>query len=225
MPKVVIIYGQPGSGKGTQANLLQAIKGVYHFDTGRYIEQVIRDPEKLKDKVVKRERKLFDAGILCTPSWVLDIVKKKTLELAKAGVSFAFSGSPRTLFEAFGNSKITGLIEVLEKAYNKKNIHVFYVKVSPKTSIFRNSHRLVCATCGVPVLHKSKVNKCPLCASSLRKRKLDKPEVIKVRLREYQKRTQPILKKLQKRGYKINIIDGEPLPFKVFGAILKKLGD
>ena len=44
---------------------------------------------------------------------------------------------------------------------------------------------------------------CPLCGASLRRRTLDKPEVIKVRLAEYQNRTAPILAGLKKRGYKI----------------------
>lgn len=225
MAKVVMVYGPPGSGKGTQASLLQAVKGFFHFDTGRYIEQVIRDPANRKNKIIQREKKLFDAGILCTPSWVQGIVKQKTLELSKAGLSIVFSGSPRTLFEAFGDSKHKGLIEILEKAYGKKNFYVFCLKVKPESSIWRNRHRLVCSTCGAMVLHqKQKVSRCLFCASPLRKRALDKPETIKLRLKQFKERTYPIFAGLKKRGYKINVIDGEPAPYKVFKSILKKLG-
>ncbi|KKU85302.1 MAG: hypothetical protein UY12_C0004G0001, partial [Parcubacteria group bacterium GW2011_GWA2_47_8b] len=42
--KVVVIYGPPGSGKGTQANLLAWTKNFIHFDTGKFLEQVVNDP-------------------------------------------------------------------------------------------------------------------------------------------------------------------------------------
>lgn len=224
MQKAVIIYGSLCSGKGTQANLLEKVSGFYHFDTGRYIEQVVRDPEKLKDKAVRRERKLFDEGILCTPSWVLKIVRKKTQEIAAAGSSIVFSGSPRTLFEAFGDSKNEGLIEILEKAYGKKNICAIFIKVSPKTSLWRTARRSVCSVCGAPVLYKKDgIQRCPFCDGPVRKRSLDTPEVLKVRLNEYKTRTLPILEKLKKRRYKISVINGEPPPYKVFESILKKV--
>lgn len=221
--QVVMIYGQPGAGKGTQAYLVESVKGFHHFDTGRYLESVVHDPANVKNKIVQRERKLFDSGILCTPSWVLSIVKNKALDFSKAGQSLVFSGSPRTLFEAFGDAKNQGLISVLGKAFGKKNIHIFYLKVSPKTSIWRNSHRMVCSLCGAPVLyHAGKLEHCAFCGSPLRRRTLDKPEVIKVRIKEYQERTQPILNRLKKMDYKINVINGEPAPYKVFKQILKR---
>lgn len=227
MAKAVMVYGQPGAGKGTQASLLQAVKGFFHFDTGRYIEQVIYDSANRKDKVIQRERKIFESGVLCTPSWVLDIVKKKTMELSKAGLNIVFSGSPRTLFEAFGDAKNTGLIEILEKAYGKKNLHVFYIKVALKTSLWRNSHRLVCSICGAPALYQKGImqKNCVLCDAPLRKRKLDKPETIKLRLRQFKERTYPIFDGLKKRGHKIDAINGEPAPYRVFQSILKRLKD
>ncbi len=226
MNKVVLVYGPPGSGKGTQADLLQEIKEFFHFDTGRYIEQVIRDPANAKDKIVQREKKLFDAGILCTPSWVLSIVSKKAKGLARAGISIVFSGSPRTLFEAFGDPKNQGLIEVLERAYGKKNISIFSLKVPPKISIWRNSHRLVCSTCGTPILYqKNRKLKCAFCSAPLRTRSLDDPKIIKVRLKQYEERTRPILERLKARGYKINTINGELAPYIVFKNIVKKISD
>jgi adenylate kinase len=226
MKKAIIVYGPPGSGKGTQANLLADKLGLIHFDTGKYIEQVINDPANQKNPIIQREKKNFDAGILCTPSWVLKIIRKKTEELAKADFGVVFSGSPRTLFEAFGDKKNKGLIEILEKNYGKKNITPILLKVSSKASIKRNSGRLVCSVCKLPVLAKSCVEKsCPLCAASFRRRSLDTPEVIKVRLKQYRERTAPILKELKKRGYKIYLVNGEPLPYKVFAEILKKINE
>lgn len=219
-----MIYGQPGAGKGTQAYLVESVKGFHHFDTGKYLEQVVHDPANAKNKIIQKEKKLFDSGILLTPAWVLSIVKTKALDFAKAGQGLVFSGSPRTLFEAFGDSKNQGLISILEKAYGKKNLKIFYLQVSPATSIWRNSHRRVCSLCGAPMLHHGgKLEHCSFCGAPLRTRTLDKPEVIKVRIKEYQERTLPILNRLKKMGYKVNAVNGEAAPYKVFQQILKKL--
>jgi len=224
MKKVIIIYGPPGAGKGTQANLLAAKLGFLHFDTGKYLERFVHDPENQKNPIIKKERVLFDAGKLCTPGWVLKIVRQKTIELSRSNFGLVFSGSPRTVFEAFGDSKNQGLIEAFEKYYGKKNIIPIVLQVSPKTSVLRNSSRLVCFVCGTVVLSGNCVGKmCPICASPLERRTLDTPEIIKTRLKEYAARTEPILDGLKKRGYRPQEINGEPLPYTVFKNIVRKI--
>ena len=223
----IIIYGPPGSGKGTQAKLLADKFGLIHFDTGKYIEQVVHDLKNKKNKAIQKQRELFDSGILCNPSWVLKIVSEKTRQLAKIGFGIVFSGSPRTLYEALGNKNQSGLIDVLEKNYGRENVFVFNVDISDKNSIKRNGNRLMCSVCGIQLLATFKdvgrLKMCPFCGGKLYRRILDKPEIIKVRLKEYRERTLPIQKELKKRGYKIININGEPLPEKVFQAIFKKL--
>ena len=145
MRKAIIIYGPPGAGKGTQANLLADVSGMLHFDTGKYIEQVVHDSANRKNKIIQREKINFDSGKLCTPAWVLKITIDKIKELSRAGFGLVFSGSPRTVFEAFGDDVNEGVISVLEKLYGKKNIAPVLLRVAPKTSILRNSSRLVCS--------------------------------------------------------------------------------
>lgn len=224
MKKVLIFYGPPGAGKGTQANLISNKIGMIHFDTGKYIEQVVHNPENLKNKKIQEEKKLFDDGKLCTPSWVFKIVKDKTDSLANAGFGVIFSGSPRTMYEAFGDKKTEGHFSILERRFGKKNIHVFYLKIHPRVSIFRNSHRRVCSTCGVMLattVYRGRL--CPLCRSPLHRRTLDVPRVIKVRLKEYNERTAPIIEELKKRHYKLYVLNGEDQPYRVMKQILKIL--
>ncbi|MDP3947315.1 MAG: nucleoside monophosphate kinase [bacterium] len=215
MKLAVILYGPPGSGKGTQANLLAEKFGLYHLDTGKYIEQVVHDPANRANKIIERERRLFDTGFLCTPSWVRRVVEKKTREVARAGLGIIYSGSPRTLPEA------EALIPLLLKLYGKKRVLPFELKVRPETSHFRNGNRWVCYLCGRPLMYSPKVKypHCPVCGSALHRRTLDDPEVIKKRLVEYCERTIPIYGFLARRGYKLIAIDGEPLPFKVFSNL------
>jgi len=225
MSRVVIIYGQPGAGKGTEANLLAHLKGFYHFDTGQYLEEMVHDPKFQNDKIIQGEKKLWDLGKLCTPSWVLEIVKKKVEALDKAGLSVVFSGSPRTFFEAFGDEKTEGLISYLKKLFGRDNILIFLLKVHPDTTLHRNSNRLVCSLCGQPILYLPDciMPYCPFCGGKLRKRILDNPEVIKTRLEEYRSRTSPIFAKLEEGEYKIHEIDAEPMPEIVFNSLVKFL--
>jgi adenylate kinase len=215
----IILYGPPGSGKGTQANLLAAKLGALHFDTGRFCESVVHDPARQKEKVIQRERRLFDGGQLMTPSFVLQEVSKAVKTIRKAGWGVVFSGSPRTVFE------FKGLMPLLEKLYGKKNVFVFVLTVPKTASIVRNSRRVLCSVCKAPLLtayYPSKKPKyCPICAGPLYRRTLDNPKTITVRLNEYENRTEPIFALLRKRGYRLNEIDGRPAPYK----ILKKIYD
>src|SRR5216684_407270 len=73
---VVMLYGPPGSGKGTQANLIADKLDLVHFDTGKFLEAAVHDPKRQKEKIIQRERKLFDSGILMTPSFVTKEVQR-----------------------------------------------------------------------------------------------------------------------------------------------------
>ncbi len=221
--QAVIIYGPPGSGKGTQAELLARKFNFIHFDTGRYIENLIRTPGWEKDPVLRRERKLFDSGILCTPSWVFKVTKEEASRIAKADYGIVFSGSPRTLEEAFGEDGKNGLVSHLVKLYGAKNVKTVFLKIRENTTLKRNGHRLVCSVCGLPLLAKAKAKQCALCAGKMRTRSLDAPAVIKIRLKEYQSRTYPIIAEMKRQKYAVFPINGEPLPYEVFEKIKKAL--
>ncbi len=223
MNRAVVIYGPPGSGKGTQAELLARTLGLIHFDTGRFMENAVHSPQADKDPILKRERKLFDSGKLCTPTWALRITREAVRNIARSGSGVVFSGSPRTEFEAFGSKSQKGLIHLLEDLYGKENITVIRLKVSERSSLKRNSSRLICSICGLPILAQSKQKQCAFCAGPMQKRIFDNLELIKVRLKEYEDRTFPILRGVKKMKIRILEINGEPLPYKVFREIQKKL--
>ena len=188
MKKVFIIYGPPGAGKGTQANLLAGKLGLIHFDTGKYLEQMLHDPENQNDPEIKKAREIFDSGALVTPSFVLKIISQKTKEVAKSGFGIVFSGSPRTLYEAFGDNKNQGLISLLESEYGKENIVLIFLEINPKVSILRNKNRKVCSVCGTAILYNDidQHKTCPLCGGALRTRIVHNPAVFETRIKEYE---------------------------------------
>lgn len=214
---IIILYGSPGSGKGTQANLLADRFHMLHFDTGRMLESVVHDPKLNKKGAVKREKELFDSGKLLTPSWVLKVVEERVQEIYKARWGIVFSGSPRTIYEA------ERLMPFLSRLYGKKMIYVFILKVPPSESLSRNSARLICSVCGHPLLiafYPSKSPKmCPICGGPFYKRTLDNPNTIKIRLKEYHERTEPIFRMMRKNGYRVIEISAMRPPYKIFKAI------
>jgi adenylate kinase family enzyme len=199
------------------------------LDTGNYLRRLIYDPRLQKSKIIKREKKLHESGKLQTPSFVLRKISQRLRELIELKQGVVLSGSPRTLYEAFGNKRIKGLTEILNRGYGKQNIFVFVFKISEKESIKRNSNRLTCSICKIMLLSpklqdkKVKFRHCPFCGGRVIHRVDDNKEIIRVRLREYRERTEPIFKELRRRKFRVYQINGAPMPYKVHEKTLSYL--
>lgn len=219
--KAVFFYGLPGAGKGTQANLLVSTRGFWHFDSGKFIEQFVHDPARQNEEIVQRECAIFESGKLNTPEWILEIVSEKAKKIL-ASTDVAFSGSARTLFEAFGDKNNEGLIARL---IPMADIYFFYLDVKDETAIKRNCSRVICSTCSTPLINFEglKYPACPLCGSALRKRSLDNPETMKKRLGEYRLRTAPVIEQLRSVGYIFNKTDANGSPLSVYSQVIDVL--
>ncbi len=219
----VFLIGPPGSGKGTQADLLAERFGLVHVQTSKLGEAKINDPELIKrDPEVAEVKRLYDSGELFPPPWTVKIVLEKAKELADLGKGVVFSGSPRTIYE------IEQELPYFENLYGKENIKVVNLKIDEAESMSRNSHRRVCKSNGHPIPNFAQfkdLKVCPHDSSEIITRSLDTPETIKTRNEVYERRTTPILDFLDKKVYKIIEVNGVQPIQKVFHDILINLND
>jgi len=232
--QVIILFAPPGAGKGIQADLLSDKLDLYYFDTSNILEEKFKEAENFSSNSKKRfisienkkydiliEKKLWLDGKLCSPPFVAFLVKEKIKKIFQDGKNIIFAGSPRTMIEA------KEIIPLLKKLYGKNNIKVFFIKISPEETIFRNSHRRICELMRHSILYNKETENltiCPLDGSKLvRRHGLDDPETIKVRLEEYKEKTFPLLKYFIKEGLSVKKINGEQSVSDVFNDIVKYL--
>jgi len=221
----VIIIGPPGSGKGTQAELLSEKLNIYHLETSKIIESNLVCAKKEdfvavngKKYFLLEEKKLREGGMLMSPPLIAFWIKNKIIELNKEGKGIVTCGSPRTLYEG------KEVVPLLKKLYGINNIRVIFIKLSARESIKRNSHRKACELMRHPILFAKEtigLKYCPVDGSKLLFRKDDTPETIKIRLKEYEERTSPLMGYFKKQGLKTKEINGEQSVADVFSDILK----
>ncbi|MCD6233393.1 nucleoside monophosphate kinase [bacterium] len=225
---VIILLGAPGAGKGTQAELLSEKLNLYYFETSKILENAIKKAKEGdfikvagKKYFFDYERKLWETGKLCDPPFVVFLVKEKIKNLYKSDENLVIAGSPRTLYEA------KSIMPLLEKLYGVENIKVVLIEVSAQESIFRNSHRRICRLMRHPILYNKETKNlkmCPLDGSRLIRRKgLDDPETIKVRLKQYHTRTLPLVDYFKKRNLAVKRINGKGSVANVFKRVLEAL--
>ena len=228
--RIIILLGSPGSGKGTQSDLLSSSMNLFYFETSKILEDRFNFSseddfiEVNQEKFYTRdEKKLWETGSLCSPQFVTELVQEKIKDLHKQGKGIIFSGSPRTIYEG---EKIIPLIKDL---YGAENIDVVLLEISPEETIYRNSHRKICKLMRHSILYSEEtkdLNFCPIDGSELMKREgLDDPETIKVRIKEFQERTMPLVDLFERHGLKVNLINGSKSPAEVFNETLKAIGN
>lgn len=218
--QVIILFGPPGAGKGTQSELLSEKMGLYLFETSKMLEREFRMGEKMSPDAPERfveidgekfdvlnEKEIWKKGELCSPPWVTYLTMKELRRLHDDGDNIIMSGSPRTVYE------VEREMPLLADLYGKENIHIVLIEISAEVTVFRNTHRKICELMRHSILFNEETENlslCPLDGSKLVKRKdLDDPETIKTRLVQYKERTLPLFEYFSGHDFNVTKINGE----------------
>ena len=91
----IVIFGKPGSGKGTQANFLKEKYSLYHISTGDLFRKNISNKTKLGIEA----KSYLDSGDLVPDSVTIKMLENEVLQNKKVK-GYIFDGFPRTLAQA-----------------------------------------------------------------------------------------------------------------------------
>ncbi|RWC27646.1 adenylate kinase [Mesorhizobium sp.] len=174
----LILLGPPGAGKGTQAQRLVEKHGIPQLSTG----DMLRAAVQAGTEVGKRAKAVMDAGELVSDAIVNAIVAER-IDQPDCAKGFILDGYPRTLVQADAveqmlSDRAQGLDVVIELVVDDKALVGRIVKRADEAQ-----------AAGQPV------------------RKDDNPAVFEERLREYYKKTSPLIGYYYAKG-KLRNVDG-----------------
>ena len=132
----LILFGPPGSGKGTQSDKLVEKYGLKHLSTGNLLRQEIAD----KTQLGLEAKSFIDKGQLVPDEVVIGMVDS-FFDLHKDAKGFLFDGFPRTIPQA----------ESLDEILNRMGLNlnsVLSVQVPQKIIVERLAGRRTCRKCG-----------------------------------------------------------------------------
>ncbi|MCW4044732.1 MAG: nucleoside monophosphate kinase [Candidatus Bathyarchaeota archaeon] len=208
-----VIFGAPGSGKGTYASRLQAKLGFDVIAMGDIFREIMKEDSPFGRKI----KGYVEKGLLVPDDVVVEVLKKRLSEVPE-GRGFLLDGFPRTVEQA----------KTLEKI---AKIDVVILLLVPDWIIVeRLSTRRICKNCGavynVRFLKPKVEGVCDKCGGVLYQRSDDTAEVIKRRIEVYEAQTRPILRLFKEAGVPFAEAGCDALdtpPEKVVDVILKEL--
>lgn len=177
----VVLFGPPGSGKGTQAHFIVERYGIPQISTG----DMLRSAVKAKTALGVMAKSVMDAGGLVSDDIVLGLVKERISQVDCAS-GFILDGFPRTIPQA--DSLISFMVEI-----GKKIDFVVSLEVDNGELISRLSGRRTCPSCGkgfhVVYDKPERSGVCDSCGAILVQRDDDSESTVISRLAVYDQQT------------------------------------
>jgi adenylate kinase len=195
----IVLLGAPGSGKGTQAQRLQAKHGVPQVSSG----DLLRDAVARGTELGLKAKAVMDAGQLVSDDIVLGLIRER-LSRPDAAQGFILDGFPRNIEQA---DALRALLEDLKQPLDG----VLLLDVRSETLMRRLAGRRICPKCGaVYNVHSlpAGTTTCARDGAELYQRPDDREEVIGKRLEVYEQQTRPLVDYYAKRGL-LRVVAGE----------------
>jgi len=203
----IILFGPPGSGKGTQGDLVERRYGFPKISTGDLLRRAVREKTPLG---IKAEA-MMNRGELVSDEIVEGLVREK-IAAPDTRQGYLLDGFPRNLAQ----------VQSLEDMDGRRPEVIIVIDVDERSLVERMQGRLTCRKCGAVynlLLQKPRAEgRCDVCGGELYKRADDRPDVIRERLRVYQEETKKIRAHYQAKGVFYRV-DGSGTVDEVFGRI------
>ncbi len=203
----VILLGPPGAGKGTQAKKVAEIYGIPQISTG----DILRANVALGTELGKKAKEVMGRGEL-VPDDLVNAMVAERLSQTDCDRGCILDGYPRTVPQAkwLDNHLKTKFFDK-ERGCALPPI-VIEIKIEYNVLLQRLTGRRSCPTCGrIYNVHYQppRVNGiCDVDGSKLVIRPDDREEVIVERLKEYEKKTRPLVEYYEASG-RLRIVNGD----------------
>jgi adenylate kinase len=206
----IVFLGPPGSGKGTQAQILAQKLKIPQISSGDLLREAVSH-----DTITGRKAKTYmEKGELVPDTIVIDLVEERI----KDEDEFILDGFPRNVNQA----------ENLDKVLSNLNMplnFVIYVDVPLEKLIVRLSGRLTCTRCNA-IYHVTynppeKEGVCA-CGGELFQRSDDTEAAITQRFETYTKQTKPLIQYYRERKL-LTSIDGTRTIDEIAASVVEKI--
>lgn len=211
----MVMFGSPGSGKGTQSKFLVDWLKIPQISTGDMLRDHIRRGTEVGRAIAGRMR----AGSLVSDELVNQLVYER-IHQPDCQRGFILDGYPRTPAQAEEMMRLLDRVGAREV--------VIHLVVDYNVIIGRMSGRRVCLQCGTLYNSVSKPPKvegfCDLDGSALTVRDDDRVEVVRERLHQYEASTKPLIDYFRRTSDRLFEVDAsKDRPEVVFGKIQAEL--
>ncbi|HME41246.1 MAG TPA: adenylate kinase [Steroidobacteraceae bacterium] len=199
----IVLLGAPGSGKGTQSQLLVKAHGIPQVSTG----DLLRDAVSKGTELGLKAKAAMDLGNLVDDATVLGMIRER-LSKPDAANGFILDGFPRNIAQAEALQKLLAAVD-------KPLDSVVLMNVDLGILFKRLTGRRICQDCGrVFNVYTSP----PDAAHRVIQRPDDREEVIGKRLDVYEAQTKPLIKYYEAAGL-LRIVDADADVDTVFRSI------
>jgi adenylate kinase len=208
---IIVLFGKPGAGKGTQAPLLAQTLEIPTLATGDVLRAAVRAGTKLGLEA----KGCMERGELVPDAVILGIVGEE-LGQSQYAKGVILDGVVRTVPQAEGLGKML-------KGLGRKVDAVLAFDIDNDEIVRRLGGRTVCEKCQTPYTGRNVGDVCDKCGGALMRRKDDDPEAIRTRLKVYDEQTAPVLGWYERNNGKVVVVDAvgtvEEITERALGAL------
>jgi len=198
----LVMLGPPAAGKGTQAKTIAREYRIPHISTG----DMLREAVQAGTPIGLAAKALMEAGKLVSDDVMIGVVRER-LDRPDTREGFVLDGFPRTVAQATALDGLMG---------PRAPLVVVEVVVPAEVLVARACGRRTCRDCGTITTDANA--SCPTCGGALLQRRDDCEEVVRERLRVYERDTRPLVDYYRRRPT-FQPVDGNQPPDAVATAI------